>query len=122
MNDEFDVVGEQSGDFVDDVAFQEMKKGGAVGRAEHQRIDAKCGRKICNGTGRAVAHSVSATVTSFTAASRPGNTLAGHWSMPSASRARRERRSRRRAGRCPGFPSNRGDFVIRILFLLPVLP
>jgi hypothetical protein len=22
----------------------------------------------------------------------------------------------------PGFPSNRGDFVIRILFLLPVLP
>jgi hypothetical protein len=49
--------------------------------------------------GRAGAHPASATVTSFTAASRPGNTLAGHWSVPSAGRARRERHSRDRAGR-----------------------
>src|SRR5215475_13400010 len=39
-------------------------------------------------TGRAGAHSASATLTSFTTASRPGNTLTGHWSVPSAGGAR----------------------------------
>jgi hypothetical protein len=47
----------------------------------------------------AVAYSASAAVTSFTAAARPENTLASHWSVPPAGRAHRERHSHHRAGR-----------------------
>jgi hypothetical protein len=59
----------------------------------------RAGRGKDGRTGRAGAHTASPTVTSLTAASRPGNTLTGHWSVPPADRARRERRSHHRAGR-----------------------
>src|SRR5215472_3656316 len=81
------------------------RAGGEVGRGGHAAafllldsppLSAWQARKDGR-TGRADAHSASATLTSFTTTSRPGNTLTGHWSVPSAGRARHERRSRQRA-------------------------
>ena len=62
MNDQLNVFRQVLGHFVDDVAFEQHGQRAAMGRADHQNINAQRGRYIQDGRRRVFAETLRAEV------------------------------------------------------------